>query len=436
MGAKSDRAAAGSDQLVQKLLPADQRRFAQVESVEIETVEGVIGEPVESSLAEVGLQKRELGYAALVLDHQLAVDQRGARGQLSERFSNAVAELLRPIESAPGPEPNLVLLDMSLKPIAVELDLMQPFVAGRRRLRQRCEHRLNEAGQGSFGCALDRRRIRSLARLGDRTRLSAAAIGFLDLSRLRRPARRFTFQLANGPAGLDRLGLIFEDIGVVGGAGEFIVPLDQKPVLALLARLAAHSDQMPPAFELLTKKLKLKMSLLQAPMRVPDRRPRAFVPHDDRAAAVFAFGDRALEIAVFQRVVFDRDGETLFARNEARAAGHRPALQHAVESEPEIVVQSGRVMLLHDKDIAVREGRRALGLGGRREVALSSIGFERHSLARFASRSCCPCFRCGAPAGLLLARYLAARSASAAGGRAFAQRLQEIDRRFAAGRRA
>jgi hypothetical protein len=61
-------------------------------------------------------------------------------------------------------------------------------------------------------------------------------------------------------------------------------------------------------------KLELEMAFLQPPMRVPDRRPGPVVPDDDGAAAVFSLGDRALEIRVFERMVFDRDGEALFAR--------------------------------------------------------------------------------------------------------------------------
>ena len=68
---------------LEQLLALDERRFPQVVSVEIEAVEGIIGETVDPSIAEVRLQKRELGDAALVLDHHLAVDQGGARRQVS-----------------------------------------------------------------------------------------------------------------------------------------------------------------------------------------------------------------------------------------------------------------------------------------------------------------------------------------------------------------
>ena len=78
-------------------------------------------------------------------------------------------------------------------------------------------------------------------------------------------------------------------------------------------------------------------------------------------------------------MVFDRDGEALLPRVQARTAGHSPALENPVQREAKVVVQSGRVMLLHDENVAVRNRRDAFGFGGRREIALLPIGFERHS---------------------------------------------------------
>ena len=410
VGAVPNSAAVDPDQLAKQFLAADERRFAQIVSVEIEAIEGVIGEAVEASVAEVRLQERKLGDAALVFDHHLAVDQGGAHGQVSQRLVHGVAEFMRPIEAAPGPERNLAVLDMRLKPVAVELDLMQPSIAGGRRLRQRRQHRLDKAGQGTFGAILDRGRVQRLPcrRTHARFGRGAGAVRLLDLSRLRRPARRFPFELVNRPAGIDRLWPLFEDIGFIGGAGEFIVALDEKPVLALFARLAVHPHEMPAAVELLAVQLELEMALLQAFVRIPERRPRSIVPHDDRAAAVFAFGDRALEIGIFQRMVFDRDGEALLAWVQARTAGHRPALENPVQREPEVVMQSRRVMLLHDKNIAVRNRRGAFGFGGRGEIALFPIGFERHPSARLAAWRGWLCLRRGASAGLFLGRSLAA----------------------------
>src|SRR3984957_18042903 len=169
-------------------------------------------------------------------------------------------------------------------------------------------------------------------------------------------------------AGSSRLGPRSEDIGFIWGTSEFIIPLDEKPVLALFAWLAVHPHEMPTAIQLLPVELELEMALLQALVRIPERRPRPIVPHNDRAAAVFALGDCAFEIGVFDRMVLDRDGEALLPGVQARTASHSPAFEDTGQREAEVVMQSGRVMLLHDENIAVRDRRGAFRLGGRGEI--------------------------------------------------------------------
>ena len=70
---------------------------------------------------------------------------------------------------------------------------------------------------------------------------------------------------------------------------------------------------MPAALELLAVKLEFEMALGEALVRVADRRPCPPVPDDDGAAAIFALGDRALEVGVFERMVLDCDREPLLA---------------------------------------------------------------------------------------------------------------------------
>ena len=67
------------EQLRQSLLAHHQRRRAQIVAVEMQQIEGVVDETVDAAFAQVGLQQREIRRAVLVLDHQLAVDQGGAR---------------------------------------------------------------------------------------------------------------------------------------------------------------------------------------------------------------------------------------------------------------------------------------------------------------------------------------------------------------------
>src|SRR5689334_19884855 len=106
------------------------------------------------------------------------------------------------------------------------------------------------------------------------------------------------------------------------------------------------------------------MALLHPLMRIVLRRPGAMVPDHHGAAAVLALGNDALELVVFDRMIFDVDGEALVARHEARTARHRPAHHHTVEFQPEIVMQPGRIVFLDDVAEALLASRGATRLGG------------------------------------------------------------------------
>ena len=102
----------------------------------------------------------------------------------------------------------------------------------------------------------------------------------------------------------------------------------------------------------------------------PSAVPGSVVPDHDGAAAVFAFGDRAFELAVLQRMVFDLDGQALFRRIEAGAFWDGPAYEDAVHFEAEIVVQARGVVFLDDEAMAGARGFFGLGLGRAGEVSL------------------------------------------------------------------
>src|SRR5690606_15236459 len=105
----------------------------------------------------------------------------------------------------------------------------------------------------------------------------------------------------------------------------------------------------------------------------------ARVPDDDGARAVLALRDDAFEGAVFQRMVLRAHGEALDGGVVARALRHRPAEQHAVVLEAEIVVKAGGGVLLHHEHAAgalqLAAGRFARLL----EVALLVVLGERLS---------------------------------------------------------
>src|SRR4029079_12488535 len=87
----------------------------------------------------------------------------------------------------------------------------------------------------------------------------------------------------------------------------------------------------------------------EAAAGIADRLPESAVPHHDGARAVLALRDHALESRVFERVILGLRAHAPLARDEARPLRNRPALEHAVELEPEVPVHSARGVLLHDE---------------------------------------------------------------------------------------
>jgi hypothetical protein len=145
-----------------------------------------------------------------------------------------------------------------------------------------------------------------------------------------------------------------------------------------------HADEMPLAVELLALERERQAAFLQALMRVAIGKPAPAVPDHDGAAAVLALRDGAFEFVVLDGVVLDVDGKPLLPRHQARAAGDRPALHHAVELQPEVVVQPAGGVLLNDKPIALGFasclggclGRPAPGLRGDVELAFALVDLQ------------------------------------------------------------
>src|SRR5665647_251385 len=156
--------------------------------------------------------------------------------------------------------------------------------------------------------------------------------------------------------------------------------LDEQPVVFGFAGPPMHPHQVPQAVQLLAVERERQVALLQPPVRIVLRRPAAAVPNHHGAAAVFAVRNGAFEFIVVDRMVLDLYGEALFVRHQAGAARYRPALHHAVEFEPQIVMQPPGGMLLDDEGVAALGGDLAFRLGGDVEPALAVIGLQpRHN---------------------------------------------------------
>src|SRR5207302_15172 len=114
--------------------------------------------------------------------------------------------------------------------------------------------------------------------------------------------------LFDGPAGLHRARLGFEQIVAAGGLRILVLGLDQQPVLLAAALAALHAHEVPAPLELAAAELELEVALGQLLVRVALGRPASTVPDDDAAGAVLALGDAPLELGIIERVVLDVNG--------------------------------------------------------------------------------------------------------------------------------
>src|SRR3984885_1952448 len=105
-----------------------------------EQVECVVDQPVLSASSEFGLKFGEVG-AALVDDDHFAVEDRLA-GDVKRAGDHG--EALRPVQPVAGEYTLFSLVQMNLNPVTVELDFVEPLVAGRRLGLQRGQLRLDE----------------------------------------------------------------------------------------------------------------------------------------------------------------------------------------------------------------------------------------------------------------------------------------------------
>src|SRR5262249_17679113 len=108
-GARPRRA----EQALERGLAFDERQLRQVAPVEMQQVEHIVYE----ALAVLGfqrlLQHREVRNAALVLDYDFPVDERGLRRQLGDRGGD-VRELVGPVEALAGEQAHLTMVETRL----------------------------------------------------------------------------------------------------------------------------------------------------------------------------------------------------------------------------------------------------------------------------------------------------------------------------------
>ena len=139
--------------------------------------------------------------------------------------------------------------------------------------------------------------------------------------------------------------------------GAVVLLAEEQPVLLVAVELRRH--ERPQALEALAGEPdgEAAVGLLLDEVVGP------VVPDLDRAGAVLAGGDLALEPGVVERMVLDVHGEVALPGLERDPLGNGPARQGAVALEAEVVVEAARVVALDDEHRLARPSPSAERLG-------------------------------------------------------------------------
>ncbi len=119
----------------------------EVLAVEVQQVEDEVDELPGALAGEQPLQRLEARAPVGHQDGDLAVEQRLVDRQ-ALRLGDNGREALGPVVAMPAQEPDLAAVDAAADAVAVELDLVQPALAGRCALHERGELRQKLIGQG------------------------------------------------------------------------------------------------------------------------------------------------------------------------------------------------------------------------------------------------------------------------------------------------
>ena len=309
----------------------------------MQQVEQVVGDLLVAFAIEGVLQRLKVGHAIVVGHHHLAVEPGRVEFEFFQR-RNLAWHFCRPVMAVAGEQAHVAVIDAGEDAVAVELDFVAP-VAGRRRVHQGGQLRLELFGQGAAGDGF------------------FAGGGFFR--RMRRGQAAFAEHA---------VGLGFEDVVVLRFAGLAIGRFDQQPLLLLARQMGAK--QAPAAAELFALQFETQAPAFVVFPGVAFGQPQAPVPDDHVTGAVVPLGNVAFETGVVQRVILDVHGQAFHAGIEGWPLGNRPAFQGAIEFQAKVVVQVAGVVFL---DAELQGPRRratrllAAGLGAGGEVTFALV---------------------------------------------------------------
>jgi hypothetical protein len=102
------------------------------------------------------------------------------------------------------------------------------------------------------------------------------------------------------------------------------------------------------------------------------------IPDDHFARAIISLGDLALELRVFERMVFGLNSEPFIPGIHRRAFWHGPGFHHAIYFQAKIVMKAARVVFLNDKRRPVPRRPPAGGLWSGVKTPLAFVFCKRH----------------------------------------------------------
>src|SRR5262249_27971322 len=75
----------------------------------------------------------------------------------------------------------------------------------------------------------------------------------------------------------------------------------------------------------------------------------AAIPYHHRASSIMTVGDHSLKAGVFDRMILCHHSEPLVRWIERRSFGNRPAQQHSIALQPEVIVEARGSVLLYNE---------------------------------------------------------------------------------------
>src|SRR3984893_16499812 len=154
--------------------------------------------------------------------------------------------------------------------------------------------------------------------------------------------------------------------------------LDQKPIGPFAAGpVLFHADENPAAVQTLSLQDEFKVAASKRFLwrLVAFGLPISAVPELNRPAAIFALGDRSLEVPIIEWMILDLDREPLVMGIERWDAGDGPRFKDTIELKSKIVMQPRCRMLLDDEPPPIGGGdlRLATWLCGLAEIPLRAV---------------------------------------------------------------